>query len=431
MILTLWLGAFADAQSSETLTVPKSVSDASVQSRIERLFAATGWFPELKVKVAEGLVFLDGKIDSKEHQDWALEVIKKTEGVVAVIDHSELSLDSSRIVSPATAEISDLWKKAGRYLPYLASAILILVFSILAAIGVRLLVFKVMGRRGGKVLLAQAVANVAMVVVGLVGLYLALRSSGLTGLAFTVLGGTGFLGIGIGLALKSTFENYASALMISLRELFRRGEIVRINDYEGVVQSVTTRGTTLMDYEGNNVIIPNSLVFGSVIKNLTRNPNMRSDFKVGIGYDDDIDLARATILAVLKDLKEFVLADPESIVSVDELGSATVNLRVYFWFDAVKYSPIKVRSLVMQKVKEGLMAAHVSMPDDAREVIFASSLKVENVSSHPDKIPDKPKPKTADVDLKTSRGMENEINQLREQATKSESAEKGENLLEP
>lgn len=216
------------------------------------------------------------------------------------------------------------------------------------------------------------------------------------------------------------------------------GEIVGIGNFEGVVQSVTTRGTTIMNYEGNNITFPNSFVMNTTIKNLTRNPNMRADFQVGIGYDDSIDHARDVILSVLGELPDQILSEPEPLVTVEELGAATVNMQVYFWFDAIKYSKLKIRSLVIQRVKEALVKAKISLPGDAREVVFKSPLQIidmnaEKSSQMLSEEKNKIELKREAIEKKSPAppNLTNEIGQIRKQAERSNAmaTEKGEDIL--
>ena len=58
-----------------------------------------------------------------------------------------------------------------------------------------------------------------------------------------------------------------------------------------------------------------------------------------------------------------VLADPEPLVLVENLGNATVDLQIYFWIDGSQYSWPKVRSSVIRLVKRAFQDAHISMPD--------------------------------------------------------------------
>jgi small conductance mechanosensitive channel len=89
------------------------------------------------------------------------------------------------------------------------------------------------------------------------------------------------------------------------------------------------RTTILMTLDGNLAQIPNASVYKSILSNFTTNANRREDFVVGIGYDDAINAAQEIARKVLAD-HPAVLKDPEPSVLADSLGSATVNLRVYF-----------------------------------------------------------------------------------------------------
>ncbi len=417
-------------------SVPKKVSDAAIKERLDKIFAATGWYQDLKVEVTEGLVILTGNIVNQKDKDWAINIIDRTDGVIAVIDKLESSLTSGSVLMPAQDEISKIYDQFYKKLPYIASAVILLLAFVLLAFLFRKGATSYLTSRRQNPLVIKSVANITGFGFLVLGFYFALKASGLSTLAVTLLGGTGMLGIGLGLALKNTFENYTSSLMISLRELLRIGELVNINGFEGIVQSVTTRGTILMDYEGNNIIIPNTDVFNSPIKNLTRNPKMRANFLVGIGYDDDISQARLIILKTLKKLQPAILDDPESIVAVDSLGAATVNLNVYFWFDAINVSLIKIKSLVIQSVKEALVEANISLPDDAREVVFASPLQIHNLPAdayvEPKRIDKSNAAKVqSDASRETpSQDLKNEVKDLQKQAKTTPLDDCDENLVE-
>lgn len=410
--------------------LPNQKIDTKIEHHLEKVFKTTGWYPNLNVKVDEGLVILTGKIDSPEKKQWAFDIINKTEGVVAVIDQIDAHLNDGEIFKPAQTEVEKIYESVMRVWPYIVSSIILFLFFLFISFLAKKITRKLLRRSQKNQLLITAVANMVGISFLILGLYFSFKTSGLSGLAVTLLGGTGIISIGLGFALKGTFENYTSGIMISTKELLRIGETVNINGFEGVVQTVTTRGTTLMDYDGNNIVIPNSDVLNSVIKNLTRNPKMRTDFCVGIGYEDNIDLAFQVILNTLSGLSPSVLKDPEPIAAVDSLGAATVNLKVYFWFDAVQISLVKIRSLVLKNVKEALMEAHISMPDDAREVVFASPLKIQQLSDQDitlaqtviESKKSQPVPKVK-IDL------DNEVKEIQKQALTTPTAEAGKNIL--
>ena len=113
--------------------------------------------------------------------------------------------------------------------------------------------------------------------------------------------------------------------------------------HTGVVQNLNVRTTVLLTLDGNQVQIPNAIVYKSIIKNYSSIPSRRAEFAVGIGYESSAAKAQVLIAAVLQE-HPAVLDTPEPLVLVEELGPATVNLRIYYWFDSATYSPYKINS---------------------------------------------------------------------------------------
>jgi small-conductance mechanosensitive channel len=208
------------------------------------------------------------------------------------------------------------------------------------------------------------------------GIYIVLRVSGLTRLALTVLGGTGILGLVIGIAFRDITENFLASVILSMRRPYLMGDLVEIVGVLGYVQRLTTRATMLVTLDGNHVEIPNSAVYKNTIRNFTTNKNRREDFTVGIGYDAPIIKAQEIVLEVLRE-HPAVLKEPEPWALVDSLGSAVVVLKVYFWLDGSEHSWLKVRSSVIRMVKRAFQDQDISMPDDAREIIFPRGVPIE------------------------------------------------------
>ncbi|MFG0264125.1 MAG: mechanosensitive ion channel family protein, partial [Rhodopirellula sp. JB055] len=231
-------------------------------------------------------------------------------------------------------------------------------------------------------LLRQVFGNVVGVLIFIVGIYVALRVSGLTRLAVTLLGGTGLVGLALGFAFRDIAENYLASILISLNHPFRVGDLIEVEGAKGFVRKVTTRGTVLNTLEGNQIQMPNSTVYKGKITNYTATPLSRQDFTVGIGFEDSIVEAQEIVMSVLNDHLA-VIDDPAPIAIVESLGSATVNLRVFYWFDQTTHSPLKVSSSVIRLVKQQLTEAEITMPDEARELVFPRGVPVQMVEQLP------------------------------------------------
>ena len=96
----------------------------------------------------------------------------------------------------------------------------------------------------------------------------------------------------------------------------------------------------------------------------------------GIGYDDAIPKAQDIALSVLQH-HPAILKNPEPWVLVDSLGSSVVTLKLYFWLNGTEHSWLKVRSSAIRLVKRAFQDSGISMPDDAREVVFPRGVPVE------------------------------------------------------
>jgi small-conductance mechanosensitive channel len=138
---------------------------------------------------------------------------------------------------------------------------------------------------------------------------------------------------------------------------------------------MNTRSTILLSVEGNHIQIPNATIFKNTITNYSAAPARRSELDIGVGYDVSTTAAQEVVRGVLG-RHEAVMADPEPLVLVDSLGASTVNLKVYYWIDGHRYSTLKVRSALLRLVKKALIDAGISMPDEAREVIFPQGVPI-------------------------------------------------------
>jgi small conductance mechanosensitive channel len=405
--------------------------DDEIRQRIADILKTTSWFGEPKVSVREGIVFLKGTTENDESKQWAGDLAKNTEGVVAVVNQIEVATTKVWDFNPTFQELNDLAREFTRMLPLIVVAVVVIAISwIFARLTVQLLRRGLIARSTSR-LLREVMARAGGILVMLAGLYLVLRIAGLTQLALTVVGGTGLIGLVLGIAFRDITENFLASLFLSFQQPFREGDLVEVASVTGYIQRLTSRTTVLMTLDGNQVQVPNSTVFKSTIRNFTSNPNRREDFIVGIGYDGSIPFAQEVALKVLAE-HPAVLNEPEPWVLVDNLGPSTVNLRVYFWLDGGRNSWLKVKSSVIRLVKRAFQDSGISLPDEARELIFPHGVPVRMIEGEGAAEPAEPalakptaEPET--VATKAEAGLQSEAEEIKEQASKSWTP--GENLL--
>lgn len=184
----------------------------------------------------------------------------------------------------------------------------------------------------------------------------------------------GALGIGsvaIGFAFKDIFQNLLSGILLLLSEPFRIGDQIISGDYEGTVEDIKVRATTIRTYDGRQVVIPNSQLYTSVLTVNTAYKQRRLELTVGIGYEDNIEEAKQVILQALKKSESVSkLAEPSVVAT--EFGPSSIDLKVR-WFIDDGTQANKVASIheVIVQVKDHLDAADINIPFPIRTLDFS------------------------------------------------------------
>lgn len=428
------------ATAPNRIDVQPVAGDDQIRDRLQSVIDATGWFTEPLVLVEDGVVFLSGRAETEELKRWAGELARNTQGVAAVANRMEIAEPSPWDFGAASSGISRLWREFVASTPFFLLSLIILVLSAIAGFLVTRAARYLLAGRVRARLLRGLLARAAGAAVFLIGTYIVLRVAGLTQLALTVVGGTGLIGLAVGIAFRDITENYLASIFLSVRRPFETGDLVEVDGVTGYVQQLNVRTTVLMSLDGNLVQIPNATTYKNNIVNFTANPNRQEGFTVGIGYDDPLEKAQEIARAVLTD-HPAVLDDPEPWVLVDNLGASTVNLKVYFWLNGHTHNNLKVRSAIIRLTKHAFQKHGISMPDEAREIIFPAGVPV-TLSDHrngsdaatgaePTRERPAPTPSSDPVATPAEAGLSTDADVLEQQARQVKPLDNAENLLRP
>ncbi len=169
----------------------------------------------------------------------------------------------------------------------------------------------------------------------------------------------GAAGLAVGLAFKDTFANIGAAVLIIVFRPFKMGDFVEVAGVSGVVEAINLFSVSIKTGDNKAIIVPNGTILGSNIINYSTKPTRRVDFVFGIGYDDDLKLAKQTLLDIAKEDKR-VLKDPEPFVAVGELADSSVNFTVRFWVKSADYWGVYFDTI--EKVKLTFDEKGISIP---------------------------------------------------------------------
>ena len=369
-----------ELSSSKTPEVSNKVDvnpiarDTEISARIEKILNATTWYDNPKVQVKDGVVFLKGETKTSVHKQWAESLAKNTQDVVAVVNQIEIvGVSVGDVQTQIISGLYEQWSSLVRGSPLILMALFILIIAWIVALIAKVASRKYLNSRNIHPLLSRVIARGAALLCYLLGIYFILKLLGLTAIALTILGGTGVMGIILGIAFKNITENFLASVLLSVQNPFKNDDLIEVAGITGYVQGLTIRATLLMTQDGHDVQIPNAMVYQNTICNFTSNPNRREHFLIEISSTDSISSAQELALMTLKN-HPAVLNTPEPLVLVNSITSGNVVLCIYFWMDGKQYNWQKVKSSAIRLIKRAFQDSNILIPGTEIKISFADEV---------------------------------------------------------
>ncbi len=196
-----------------------------------------------------------------------------------------------------------------------------------------------------------------------------------------LLTGVSIIGLAIGFAAQETLANFIAGVVIFWDKPFRVGDWVEIDGTFGQVQRVTFRSSRLLTLDGDTVVFPNTFMLSNRLANHSTHPLNRVNVCIGIAYKESIEAAREVLLGIVtKDVR--IATDPAPTVVVDECAASSVNLKLRFWIEDESLA-IRMRFEYLEKAKNALDAAGISIPFPHVQMVLADSPALERFGPTP------------------------------------------------
>jgi len=206
-------------------------------------------------------------------------------------------------------------------------------------------------------------------VVLLVAVLAALQMVGIDLTVLSVFGGA--LGVGLGLGLQKIAANYVSGFVILLERSLRVGDNVRVEAFQGQIIDIKTRYTLVRSPGGIDSIVPNDMLIGNRIENLSySDSSVWLSTTVGVAYDSDVD----RVLSVVRDATltvPRVLRNPAPNAVLDSFGDSALNITVGFWIGDPENGTLGVRGQVNLAIWRALKAHGIEIPFPQRVLQWA------------------------------------------------------------
>lgn len=197
----------------------------------------------------------------------------------------------------------------------------------LARRGVR----KMFERRGLDEGTSGTVGGVLYYLILVVGFGIALQTMGIDLAALFAAGA--IFAIGLGFAMQNIAQNFVSGVILLTERAIKPGDVLGVEGTIVKVNHMGIRATIVSTRDGESLIVPNSLLAQSSVKNYTlENSNFRLRTTVGVTYDSDLRRVRARLEEVARESTWRDQAkNPE--VYLSEFGDNSVNFEIMLWMN--------------------------------------------------------------------------------------------------
>jgi small conductance mechanosensitive channel len=278
-------------------------------------------------------------------------------------------------VSTATATTHIWWNNIVKALPSFLAAIVFLFVAYWVARGAAALV-RHFAQKRDRHDLGTIFASITFGVFMLLALMIAAAIVFPSVKPGSILSALGVGSVAVGFAFKDILQNLFAGVLLLLNRPFRRGDQIKVKDYEGTVEHIESRATLIKTYDGRRIIIPNADIYTSAVTVNTAFPIRRDQLDLHIGYNDDLLAAADFVIAAIKDI-EGVESEPKPDVVPIEFGDGDVLVRARWWTKSLRSDVVHTRARVVDAVLQAFRKNGVDLPFPS-QVIMLHDLTGEN-----------------------------------------------------
>jgi small-conductance mechanosensitive channel len=189
-----------------------------------------------------------------------------------------------------------------------------------------------------------------------------------------LLAGAGIVGIAVGFASQTSVSNIVSGLFLISEKPFSVGDVIKIADTTGIIQSIDLLSVKIRTFDNLFVRIPNEKILTSVVTNITRFPIRRMDITLQVSYAEDLNKVRTALTEIARE-NPWCLDEPAPLILVNDFKESGVDVLFALWFSKSDFLDLK--NSIMNEILVRFRADGISIASPRRAV------EVKNVSGKP------------------------------------------------
>ena len=144
-------------------------------------------------------------------------------------------------------------------------------------------------------------------------------------------------GLAIGMAFSGSLQNFAGGIMILVFKPFRVGDYVEFQNCTGTISSIEMTSTFIISDNGETIVLPNGTIFNGMLINHSKLCKKRVVWNISVAYGSNIELVRATALALLESNPDVLKEEKPPTVVISNLGDSAVIVSIRCWVEHTNY----------------------------------------------------------------------------------------------
>ena len=257
-----------------------------------------------------------------------------------------------------------------RAMPNIALAILVGILGYFLSRLVRKYFTKVLLRFSKNLTITRLLANITTTGFLILVLFVVLSILKLERALQSLLATAGVAGLVVGLALQEPIINFVSGIIMSSKAFFKVGDLVKTNDFFGIIESINLRSTILLTFQGQKIVLPNKVVLQNPFVNYTITEKRQLELVCGITYGEDLEKVKQVAIDAMK--KE-VAHKPDMPIEFfyTDFGDSSINFLLRFWLtDTSEPTFLETRHTAIVALKKAFDENGITIPFPIRTLDF-------------------------------------------------------------
>ena len=217
----------------------------------------------------------------------------------------------------------------GITLSLVLTIIVIVIATVISARAARKAVEARLAKRGGSEGAVGAAGSLLRYAILSIGLSIAAQTAGIDLTALFAAGAV--FAVGLGFAMQTIVQNFVAGIILMSERSIRPGDVIEVEGRPVKVAAMGIRSTVVKTRDGEDIIVPNSNLVQSSVKNLTMDASIvRIRFQVGVVYSSDMALVKQTLEEAARSMPDAVVEEGVDVLLV-EFGDNAVVFDVGVW----------------------------------------------------------------------------------------------------